>query len=297
MSEYASLNIFEKMSRITEECPVIEKTLEVERGLRGYRAVSETAILDAVRPLEAKYGVYSYPCGRKRTTTSEVREFYDRDADTTRKAFYLVDAIETTYRFVNVDKPDEHIDMISYATGLDTGDKGPGKAMTYSDKYALIKAYKIRTNDALDPDTEASPVDGVSFSSDTYAGDVRMPAMITPQEAPAGDCSAQVAGQKGEIAESAPVGATQPPQQEAMPAEASAEARMTVVDAKAVVIPNGDHKGKTMGEVLAIDPKTVYWYATDERYGKGIGNKRHPEIRMAAQLLQGEAENRMKRSA
>ena len=82
-----------------------------------------------------------------------------------------------------------------------------------------------------------------------------------------------------------------------MPAEAPAEERMTVVDAKAVVIPNGDHKGKTMGEVLAIDPKTVYWYATDERYGKGIGNKRHPEIRMAAQLLQNEAENRMKRSA
>lgn len=297
MSDFANMNIFEKMSRITEECPVIEKTLDVERGLKGYRAVSETAILNAVRPLEAKYGVYSYPCGRKRTTTSEVREYYDRDTNTTRKSYYLVDAIETTYRFVNVDKPEEFIEMISYATGLDTGDKGPGKAMTYSDKYALIKAYKIRTNDALDPDTEASPVDGVSFSSDTYTGDARMPVTITPQESPEKSGFAQDAGQKVQPAGSMDIKPTKATQQKAVSTDASDKAGMTVIQAKAVVIPNGDHKGKTMGEVLAIDPKTVYWYATDERYGKGIGNKRHPEIRMAAQLLRDEAENRMKRSA
>ena len=42
--------------------------------------------------------------------------------------------------------------------GLDTGDKAPGKAMTYADKYALMKAYKLSTGD--DPDKDASPEDG-----------------------------------------------------------------------------------------------------------------------------------------
>ena len=37
---------------------------------------------------------------------------------------------------------------------LDSGDKGDGKAMTYGDKYALMKAYKISTGD--DPDAQAS---------------------------------------------------------------------------------------------------------------------------------------------
>jgi hypothetical protein len=62
--------------------------------------------------------------------------------------------IETTYRFVNVDKPDEFIEIVSFAEGIDSQDKGSGKAMTYADKYALMKAYKISTGD--DPDQEAS---------------------------------------------------------------------------------------------------------------------------------------------
>ena len=45
--------------------------------------------------------------------------------------------------------------MVAYGDGVDTYDKAPGKAMTYADKYALMKAYKISTGD--DPDQEASP--------------------------------------------------------------------------------------------------------------------------------------------
>ena len=48
--------------------------------------------------------------------------------------------------------------MVSYGDGIDTGDKAPGKAMTYSDKYSLLKAYKVATGD--DPDKEASPNEG-----------------------------------------------------------------------------------------------------------------------------------------
>lgn len=62
--------------------------------------------------------------------------------------------IETVYRFVNVDKPEEYIDMVSYGDGVDSQDKAPGKAMTYADKYALLKAYKIQTGD--DPDANGS---------------------------------------------------------------------------------------------------------------------------------------------
>jgi hypothetical protein len=62
--------------------------------------------------------------------------------------------IETVYRFVNVDQPEEYIETTTFAEGIDTQDKGSGKAMTYADKYALMKAYKISTGD--DPDQNAS---------------------------------------------------------------------------------------------------------------------------------------------
>ena len=62
--------------------------------------------------------------------------------------------IEVEYRFVNVDNPSEFIDITTYGDGVDSQDKAPGKAMTYADKYALLKAYKIETGD--DPDKEPS---------------------------------------------------------------------------------------------------------------------------------------------
>ncbi len=62
--------------------------------------------------------------------------------------------LATVYRFVNIDNPDDYIDITTYGDGVDTQDKAPGKAMTYADKYALLKAYKIQTGD--DPDAGAS---------------------------------------------------------------------------------------------------------------------------------------------
>ena len=57
--------------------------------------------------------------------------------------------------FVNVDNPEEFIETTVFSEGIDTQDKGSGKAMTYGDKYALMKMYKISTGD--DPDAVASP--------------------------------------------------------------------------------------------------------------------------------------------
>ena len=60
-----------------------------------------------------------------------------------------------------MENPDEYIDITTYGDGVDTQDKAPGKAMTYSDKYALLKAYKIQTGD--DPDEAASePLQGIN---------------------------------------------------------------------------------------------------------------------------------------
>ena len=72
--------------------------------------------------------------------------------------------IETTYKFVNIENPEESIEITTYGDGIDTQDKAPGKAMTYADKYALLKAYKIITGD--DPDQEHSP-DTAKYTNNT----------------------------------------------------------------------------------------------------------------------------------
>ena len=150
----APLNIFQRMLAATSEINRVAKNLKVDISRsQSYKAVAESDVLEAVKPIEEKYGIYSYPVSRKiikdeaYTTTSE----YDgRKSEKT--TFFM--RLETVYRFVNTDKPDEYIDITTYGDGVDTQDKAPGKAMTYADKYALLKAYKIQTGD--DPDANPS---------------------------------------------------------------------------------------------------------------------------------------------
>jgi hypothetical protein len=145
--ETKQLNLYQKMLAIQSELPTISKNLEVELNKSSkYKAVGEIDVLNAVKPLELKYGVYSYPENReivesKETTTKDgtVNQFM---------------RIKVWYRFVNVDKPEESLLVVSIADGVDPQDKAPGKAMTYADKYALLKAYKAATGE--DPDQDAS---------------------------------------------------------------------------------------------------------------------------------------------
>lgn len=160
MAETDGLNIYQRMLAITADMQTVAKNLLVPAGGGKYRAVSETDVLNAVKPLEIRHGVYSYPVERRTISvdvleTEERRKDYDTKQYETIKKTQFVYRIETRYRFVNVDFPNEYIDVVSYGDGIDSADKAPGKAMTYSDKYALLKAYKIQTGD--DPDQDASP--------------------------------------------------------------------------------------------------------------------------------------------
>lgn len=146
-NENKTLNIYQKMLAIQTDIETVSKNLNVSIGKSGsYKAVSEVDILRAVKPLEEKYGVYSYPYDRKIVETQVLVNEYEKRS--------LFMRLEVVYRFVNVENTQEYIEVKSYGDGVDPQDKATGKSMTYADKYALMKAYKITTGD--DPDQEGS---------------------------------------------------------------------------------------------------------------------------------------------
>ena len=148
------MNIYEKLLNITSEIKNVSKNLEVGIGKNSYKAVGEADVLFAVKQLEAKYKVYSYPCKREVIDRAILETEKEYNGNVT-KGNQIFLRIETTYRFVNIENPEEYIEITTYGDGIDTQDKAVGKAMTYADKYALLKAYKIITGD--DPDQEHSP--------------------------------------------------------------------------------------------------------------------------------------------
>ena len=144
------MNIYQKMAAVTAELQTVAKNLNVETGKgKSYKAVSERDIIDAVKPLEIAHGIYSYPCERQILESQTLETETQYGPKTT-----FFSRIMTKYRFVNVEDPTDYIETVTFAEGIDSQDKGSGKAMTYADKYALMKAYKISTGD--DPDQNAS---------------------------------------------------------------------------------------------------------------------------------------------
>ena len=140
------MNIFEKMSAITNEITAVAKNLNVGWGKSSYKAAGEADILAAVKPIEEKFKIYSYPYDRE-ILESAVLTTSKSDGTESKQQFMRG---RTIYRFVDMEAPTDFIDIVSYGDGVDPQDKAPGKAMTYADKYALMKAYKIITGD--DPD-------------------------------------------------------------------------------------------------------------------------------------------------
>lgn len=150
----ASRNIFQRMLAATTDINRVAKNLKVDISKnQSYKAVSEADVLEAVKPIEAENGIYSYPYSReiiKDETYTSTSEYDGRKSE--KNTFFL--RVKTVYRFVNVENPTDYIDITTYGDGVDTQDKAPGKAMTYADKYALLKAYKIQTGE--DPDANPS---------------------------------------------------------------------------------------------------------------------------------------------
>ena len=163
------MNIYEKLLSITSEIKNVSKNLEVGIGKNSYKAVGEADVLFAVKQLEQKYKVYSYPCKREVIDRAILETEKEYNSNVT-KGNQIFLRIETIYRFVNIENPEEYIEITTYGDGIDTQDKAVGKAMTYADKYALLKAYKIITGE--DPDQEHSP-DTAKYTKATATGDDR----------------------------------------------------------------------------------------------------------------------------
>ena len=124
------LNIAQRINAAMAEVDYIQK--ERKQGMQ-YTIVSHDAVTAKVRPILQRHGVVYYP-----------RDMgINQSGNRTEAAFNV--------RFENIDDRTDFIDVATFGYGVDPQDKGPGKAMSYGVKYALLKVLGLETGD--DPDT------------------------------------------------------------------------------------------------------------------------------------------------
>src|SRR5690606_36640249 len=100
----------------------------------------------AVKDAETKFKVVSVPI-KQELVNSEVIRIVKKNGE---EGLTFVDTIKMTLKIIELEDISSFIEVESFGKGIDSGDKGFGKASTYARKYALLNAYKIATGE--DPD-------------------------------------------------------------------------------------------------------------------------------------------------
>lgn len=135
------LNIYEKLLEIQKEVKNFEKK-EVNQTDR-YKYVGSEIVVTTIREKMNELGLLLIP----EITNAAVLEGTTKSG-TTR----FFSGISMTMTWVNVDKLDEKVICKWYAQGVDlAGEKGVGKALTYAEKYFMLKFFHIPTSKD-DPD-------------------------------------------------------------------------------------------------------------------------------------------------
>jgi hypothetical protein len=120
---------------------VMETVSFVQKGDKKvnnqYTYVSHDQVMAALRPALVANGI---------VTTASVVD-YKQDGNRTE--------VVAEVTFINADDRDDTLTIRGLGFGCDGQDKGPGKAVSYAVKYALLKSFCLETGD--DPDANQGP--------------------------------------------------------------------------------------------------------------------------------------------
>lgn len=151
------MNIYQKLIEIRKSVPYLKKEATSGSGSFGYNYTSSSQVLGAVRQKMDEINVLLVTrIVDKRINTREKQNSKGGVAIT-----YELE-LDLEFTWINADNPDETIVVQWFGAGVDTGDsaKSLGKALTYAEKYFMLKEFNIAT-DNDDPDFFQGKVDNM----------------------------------------------------------------------------------------------------------------------------------------
>lgn len=186
MGDPKTMSIYEKILEVRKSVPYLKKET------KGFNCkyVKGSQVLGAVREKLDELGLLLKP-EIISTTHQEVKFSITKLRDGTEhqeeKTETLV-KIEMLFTWYNVHKPEEKIECRWASMGQNERDKAIGAAMTYAERYFLLKFFMIAT-DELDPDAyKEKYAQGEENEADTsqpqkiLSIDDKIPDAILPQE-------------------------------------------------------------------------------------------------------------------
>lgn len=138
-------NLYKKMHAVMSETKSLERDKEVGYGRNAYKAISESNVLNEIKPLFKKHGLIIFPISVD--VVDRVDTFITKDGESSR----LMTQVIPKWKIVDVESGESEV-ITSIGNGVDTQDKASGKAMTYALKVALQKTFMLFSGEDSDND-------------------------------------------------------------------------------------------------------------------------------------------------
>ena len=133
---------------------VYKKLLEIQKRIKGltkdskafnYDYVSSDKILEVVRPMMDELGLLLIPIVLRANSEAITYKKYDKVAKTVVEKTEVLHTLGMQFRWVDTINT-EVIDVPFAAVGMNEFDKGFGSALTYAERYFLLKTFHIPTS-------------------------------------------------------------------------------------------------------------------------------------------------------
>lgn len=132
------MNLYQKLVEVRKSIPYLKK----DKRAFNYNYASGTQVLSEVRAKIDEFGLLLVP----KVLKSSYQDLVDEKGKPDRLVI-----LDMSFTWINSEMPEERLEVPWQAMGQNQREKGLGCALTYAERYFLLKFFNIPTDD-LDPD-------------------------------------------------------------------------------------------------------------------------------------------------
>ena len=131
-------NIHQRLNAIMAEVNYIKKDKKIKLGVGGFSVTGHDAVTKLIHPLLVKHGINLIPSVAS-LQTETLKDKYGKDITLAR--------VEMTFRWVNIDDPEDFFVNTCHGFGLGNDDKTVGKGISYAQRYIVLKTLHLETGE------------------------------------------------------------------------------------------------------------------------------------------------------
>lgn len=153
--ETRDLNIYDAIICVMKEVKNIEKSMTIGIGNNSYKGISDKDVKQKIGEAMAKNNLVCFPIKIEPKTTierwNEIDPYSKSEPKDLKSKQSIFTEVLVTYKIV-YSITGEHIEIQGFGYGVDSQDKGAGKATTYALKNALLYTFLVPTGTIEDTD-------------------------------------------------------------------------------------------------------------------------------------------------